>query len=92
MRAWLNQVELPQGAPPEGLENFVNLLLSWLVWGIAVSGLVGLLICAGMIIVGRRSRNQMAIDGLMGAVWVFGGLALAGSAAVLVNAVTGAGG
>jgi hypothetical protein len=45
-----------------------------------------------MIIVGRRSRNQMAIDGLMGTVWVFAGLALAGSAAVLVNAVTQAGG
>jgi hypothetical protein len=67
------------------------MLLSWLVWGIAISGLAGLLICAGMIILGRRSRNQMAIDGLIGALWVFGGLALAGSAAVLVNAVTGQG-
>lgn len=92
MRAWLTQVDLPEAEPPPELEGVVNTLLSWLLWGIAISGLGGLLICAGMIILGRRSRNQMAIDGLIGALWVFGGLALAGSAAVLVNAVTGAGG
>jgi hypothetical protein len=93
MRAWLNQIpEVPEPQAPPELEGVVNTLLGWLVWGIAVSGIAGLLICAGMIILGRRSRNQMAIDGLMGAVWVFGGLALAGSAGVLVNAVTGGGG
>jgi hypothetical protein len=92
MRAWLNQVpeDLQPEAPPE-LEGVVTTLLGWLVWGVAFSGVAGLLICAGMIILGRRSRNQMAIDGLIGALWVFGGLALAGSAGVLVNAVTGGG-
>jgi hypothetical protein len=91
--AWLSQIpEVPAPQAPPGLGELANTLLSWLAWGVAISGVTGLLICAGMIILGRRSRNQMAIDGLMGAVWVFGGLALAGSAGVLVNAVAAGGG
>jgi hypothetical protein len=91
--AWLSQVpEVPAPEPPPGLEELANTLLSWLAWGVLISGIGGLLICAGMIILGRRGRNQVAIDGLMGAVWVFGGLALAGAAGALVNAVAGGGG
>jgi hypothetical protein len=79
---------IPQPAPqaPPGLENASNLILGWLVWGARVGGVAGVLICALMIIVGRRNRNQMATEGVFSLAWVFGGLSLVAVAASLVGA------
>jgi hypothetical protein len=86
--AWLSVVPNPEpAAPSPELEEFAGTFLNWLSWGAFIGGAAGLLICALMIVVGRRGRNQVAQEGLMGTVWVFGGLALAGAAATLVNAV-----
>jgi hypothetical protein len=49
-------------------------------------GVGGVLICALMIIVGRRNRNQMATEGVFSLAWVFGGLSLVAVAASLVGA------
>ncbi|MCU1650987.1 MAG: hypothetical protein JWQ60_2136 [Pseudonocardia sp.] len=77
----------PGPVAPPGLADITNTLLGWLKWGLLVAGVGGILICAGMIILGRRNRNQMATDGVLGSVWVLGGLALASAAGVLVGAV-----
>jgi len=79
------EIPNPSPAPPPGLVDLTNTLFSWLKWGVLMSGFGGLLICGGMIIWGRRNRNQMATDGVIGVVWVFGGLAVAGAAWQLVD-------
>jgi hypothetical protein len=43
-----------------------------------------------MIIIGRRHRGGLAQEGLLGSLWVLGGLTLASLAAVLVSAFAGA--
>ncbi|MGH3672677.1 MAG: hypothetical protein ACRDSH_18930 [Pseudonocardiaceae bacterium] len=75
----------PPPAPPPGLANFGNQIISWLKWGVMIGGMVGMLICAGMVILGRRNRSSVAQDGLVGSVWVIGGLAMASVASVIVG-------
>lgn len=80
-----NQIPNPPPKAPPGLEKISDTILGWLKWGTLVCGVGGLLICALMIVVGRRNRNAMASDGVAGAVWVIGGLALASLAGGLVG-------
>jgi hypothetical protein len=76
----------PPPVPPPGLAPITNLLLSWMKWGVVVFGVVGLLTCAMMIIIGRRNRSATAYEGLVGAAWVLAGLGLASVAALVVGA------
>ncbi len=80
------QVPNPEPAPPPGLGELAGQMLGWLKWGVLVCGIVGILICAMMLIVGRRNRSATAYEGLVGSAWVIGGLALASVAALLVGA------
>jgi hypothetical protein len=75
-------------APTPALAKLGETILGWLKWGVLMGGVAGLLISAMMIVIGRRNRNAMAADGVSGAVWVIGGLALAASAAGLVGMFT----
>ena len=50
----------PPPVPPPGLTPITNLLLSWMKWGVVVVGVIGLLTCAMMIIIGRRNRSAAA--------------------------------
>jgi hypothetical protein len=77
-------------APP-GIGVLADQLISWLTWGALAAGVVGLLVCAGMVVVGRRHRGGLAQDGLVGSLWVVTGLTLASLAAVLVGAFAGVG-
>ena len=87
------QTPAPNGVPnpppiaPPGLEAVANMLLGWLKWGGLVAGVVGLGICAIMMILGRRNRSNMAVDGASGIPWVLGGLSLISLASGLVGAV-----
>ena len=76
----------PPPAPPPGLTPITNLLLSWMKWGVVVVGVIGLLTCAMMIIIGRRNRSATAYEGLVGSAWVLAGLGLASVAALIVGA------
>jgi hypothetical protein len=51
-----------------------------------VAGVLGIFICALMLIIGRRNRSATAYEGLVGSAWVIGGLALASVAALLAGA------
>jgi hypothetical protein len=79
----------PPQAPP-GINELANELIGWLKWGVLAVGITGILVCAGMIIIGRRHRGGLAQEGLLGSLWVLGGLTLASLAAVLVSAFAGA--
>jgi hypothetical protein len=74
----------PPVAPPGQLAYATNTLLGWMKWG-GLVGAVGALIAAGiMMAVGRRNRNNMAIEGAVSVPWVIGGLAMIlGSASIV---------
>ncbi|SDG76596.1 hypothetical protein [Pseudonocardia oroxyli] len=76
----------PSPVRPPGLEAMADMIIGWLKWGVIVAGVVGILVCAAMIIIGRRNRSATAYEGLIGSAWILGGLALASVAAVLVGA------
>ena len=84
--AVLAQPPNPGPAVPPGLGAFADQIIGWLKWGVLVAGVVGILVCAVMIILGRRNRSATAYEGLVGSAWILGGLALASVAAVVVGA------
>ena len=83
------QIPNPPPQAPPGLENVSNMVLGWLKWGGLIAGVGTLIYCGIMIIVGRRNRNQMATDGVIGIPWVLAGLAVIGIASALVGMVAG---
>ncbi|MEV6928441.1 hypothetical protein AB0M46_28690 [Dactylosporangium sp. NPDC051485] len=77
----------PPSQPIPGLGALVTQLLGWAKWALIVSGILGMFICAGMMIMGRRNRSSTAVDGATGIPWVLGGLTLGAVAATVVGAV-----
>ncbi len=74
-------------APPGKLAAATNTILGWMKWAGLVGG-VGALIAAGiMMAIGRRNRNNMAIEGAISLPWVVAGLALVLGAAGVVGFV-----
>lgn len=72
-------------APPGKLADAANVMLAVLKWGGLVSS-VGALVVAGiMMSVGRRNRNNMAVDGAMSLPWVIGGVAMILGASSIVG-------
>lgn len=76
-------------APREipGLGGVASMFLGWGKWALLVGGVLGLLICGGMMILGRRNRSSTAVDGATGIPWVLGGLTVGAIAATVVGAV-----
>ena len=75
--------------PPLGMDALADQVLGWLRWGVLAAGVLGMLACAAMVLVGRRRRGGLVQDGLVGSLWVLTGLTLASLAAVLVGAFAG---
>ena len=82
-------VDVPNPSPeaPPGLAEPAGLLLGWLKWVGLIAGVIGFGACALMMIIGRRNRSTMAVDGASGIPWVLGGLSLMSLSAGLVGAV-----
>ncbi|RJQ66196.1 hypothetical protein D5S17_35830 [Pseudonocardiaceae bacterium YIM PH 21723] len=75
----------PAQAPPGKVGEAANTILGWMKWG-GLVGSVGAFIASGiMMSVGRRNRNNMAVDGAAGVPWIVGGLALILGSASLVG-------
>jgi len=85
----MGKVRVPDSDPkaPKGLEEIFGDWIGYGKWIILGAGVFGLLICAGMMILGRRNRSQMAADGATGIPWVIAGLIVASSAATIVGIV-----
>jgi hypothetical protein len=77
----------PAPQPIPGLETAASMFLSWGKWSLIVGGVLGMFICGGMMILGRRSRSSTAVDGATGIPWVLGGLTLGAIAATVVGTV-----
>lgn len=83
----LAAVPNPGPAAPPGMSAPAEQFLGWLKWVGLIAGMVGFGMCSIMMIVGRRNRSNMAVDGATGIPWVLGGLSLMSLASGLVGAV-----
>jgi hypothetical protein len=77
----------PGPVPPPGMEKAAAMLLGWMKWIGILAGMVGLGLCALMMIIGRRNRSSLAVDGAAGIPWVLAGLSLITLSSGLVAAV-----
>jgi type IV secretory pathway VirB2 component (pilin) len=59
-----------------GLATPLNTVIGWGKWLAIIAGVIGLIACGVMMMVGRRNRHSFAADGAAGIPWVLGGLAL----------------
>jgi len=82
---------VPNPAPlaPPGMTRRVTLIIAWGKWGVLILGVFGLLVCAGKMAIGHRSRATLAADGATGIPWVLGGLSLAAISAAIVTVFLG---
>ncbi|HEY2206747.1 MAG TPA: hypothetical protein VGH99_19970 [Pseudonocardia sp.] len=86
---------IPAGPPspaPPGFAELADHLVGWLTWCAFAAGTVGLLGCLGLALLGRRQRGRLVHEGLVGTLWVLGGMVLASVAALLAGSVAGVGG
>jgi hypothetical protein len=81
----------PNPAPqaPPGLAQSADTFISWLKWGGLVGGVIGMIICGLMMILGRRNRSATAVDGATGIPWILGGLTVIALSAGFVGALLG---
>jgi hypothetical protein len=77
----------PAPVPVPGLDTVANTFLGWGKWTLIVAGVLGMFICGGMMILGRRNRSSTAVDGATGIPWVLGGLTLGAIGAAVVGTV-----
>ncbi|MFI5845600.1 hypothetical protein ACIA8K_38440 [Catenuloplanes sp. NPDC051500] len=77
----------PTPVPIPGLAPVAETFLAWGKWVLVVAGVLGMFICGGMMILGRRNRSATAVDGAAGIPWVLGGLTLAAVGATIVGVV-----
>jgi hypothetical protein len=83
----LAQPPNPDPVAPPGMQEVADTFIGWGKWILLVAGVLGMFICAGMMIIGRRNRSATAVDGAAGVPWVLGGLFLGAVAASIVGAV-----
>ncbi len=77
----------PAPTPIPGMDGVADMFLGWGKWALIVGGVLGLFICGGMMILGRRNRSATAVDGATGIPWVLGGLTVGAIAAGVVGVV-----
>ena len=87
--ASMTMAVIPNPGPiaPPGMAGPASQLISWMKWVGIVAGLIGFGMCAIMMILGRRNRSNMAVDGATGIPWVLGGLSVMSLAAGIVGAL-----
>jgi hypothetical protein len=76
-------------AAPADVDTLAAQILAWLHWGALLAGVIGLLACVAMVVVGHRRRVGLAQDGVVGSLWVLTGLTLASLSAVVAGAFAG---
>lgn len=77
----------PQPSAPGKLGEASNAFIAWLKWGGMVVGVAGVIICGVMMMVGRRNRSHLAVEGASGLMWVGMGLSIVVLSASLVTTI-----
>ena len=73
-------------APP-GMEDVFPEWVGWGKWVAIGCGILGLIACGVMMMVGRRNRSHLAAEGASGLLWVMAGLSVVSLAAGVVPAI-----
>lgn len=76
----------PAATPPPGLTGPVTTILGWIKWGAIVAGSVGMSACGLMMILGRRNRSSLAVDGAAGIPYVLLGLIVVSAGSAIAGA------
>lgn len=85
----LSSADVPNPAPqaPPGLDSLASEWIGYFKWFAIVAGVIGLVVCAIMMMIGRRNRSMLASDGLAGIPWVIGGCMVVSLASTIVGSV-----
>lgn len=63
-------------APPPGMGTVGPQWIGWAKWVAIVAGILGLISCGVMMMVGRRNRSHLAAEGAGGLLWTVAGLSI----------------
>ncbi len=74
---------------PGELYRRIEPFVGWLAMAGLIVGIIGLIICGMMMIMGRRGKNQTAVEGAIGIPWVLAGLTVIALSSGLVTMVFG---
>lgn len=77
-------------APP-GMGKFAEDWIAWARWIGGVGGFFGFVVCAMMMMLGRRNRQNMAVDGATGLLWTIAGLCVIVMAGSIITGVLSSG-
>ncbi|SOD67428.1 hypothetical protein SAMN06297387_13114 [Streptomyces zhaozhouensis] len=66
----------PAPEAPEGLEGLMPQWIGWAKWLAIGLGIIGLIACGIMMMIGRRNRSHLAAEGASGLLWVVGGISV----------------
>jgi Type IV secretion system pilin len=80
----------PKPAAPPGMAGTFSDWISWAKYIGMFAGVMGLITCGVMMMVGRRNRSHMAAEGAGGLVWTVAGLSTVFLAVGIVTAMAGA--
>jgi len=76
-------------APP-GMDKVFPQWVGWAKWISIGCGILGLIACGVMMMVGRRNRSHMSAEGAAGMLWVLAGLSVVGLSVGVVTGILGA--
>ncbi|WP_329151252.1 hypothetical protein OG275_38110 (plasmid) [Streptomyces niveus] len=74
-------------APPPGMETVFPQWVGWAKYAAIGAGIVGLIACGIMMMIGRRNRSHLAAEGAGGLLWTVAGLSIVSLASGVVPAI-----
>ncbi|WP_267595485.1 hypothetical protein [Carbonactinospora thermoautotrophica] len=77
----------PAPKPPPGLEAVAQEWIAYVKWISIIAGILGLMACGIMMMIGRRNRSHLAGEGAAGIPWVLAGLSVVTLAAGIVTSI-----
>ncbi|MFF4709592.1 hypothetical protein [Streptomyces sp. NPDC001297] len=79
----------PGPAAPPGMGGTFSDWISWAKYIGMFAGVMGLIACGVMMMVGRRNRSHLAAEGASGLVWVIAGASIVTLSVSMVTALMG---
>ena len=81
------QVPNPGPKPPPGVGTLANDWIGYFKWFALIAGVIGFILCGVMMMLGRRNRHALAVEGATGIPWTVAGLMVVSLAATITGAV-----
>jgi len=89
LQTLLALVPMPDPLEPPGIGPLFTEWGGYIRWACGIGMVIGFLICAIQMMLGRAGRSQTAANGISGIPYVIGGGMLAASAALLATSIIG---